>query len=1128
MAYGKYKESQIKGLAGTTWYTEIWKKDYIQYITNPNLLSGSTGWILASGVTWINNQGNGALSFDGSQPVVSALASGTTLANSTSYKVTVKLKNVTAGGISIALRGGVSTMITTNGTHEFTMTSGVLSTSPYIYSWSLFEGEVESVYVSPASGEYNTFDMNLEGEGFEVKWTGQGGTRDRQFLTSECVLKFFVEKDDDETFLYNIFESGDKEYFVRIYKNGQTDDDLWWFGWVQPSFDTFSNEPYPYGVNLIATDSIGVYKERKDDILTQAELNSSEKINNHINTFGTTMGLYDTSSSDELAPVPYQHKWFKTSIDWWRDGDTYQSNDPFYLYYTSPGAYRDDIESKPYNYREYDVLKGALKTFNTVGFLSDGAYYFVQPNNLIGNTSGDIRVYPYIGSTDEVPSGSDVGDVTTLLEIDQTINANKGTVLAGSTITYEPIFKSVTVDFINGSASFNVPQGVDLQTEYTAGQLQQADPDVGMLGLYFNVYHRESFLASNVSLNSGYSLENWAIRTTGTLTIKIGTGANTRWLVEGSSATGSASLVWQASAGTITLQRGFNINPNGSLCSNSVSGFVLSSFIYNENYDPTDTVPCNMQYDPDNTTYTAETNIAFQAGYGQVPIPQVSGDITIELDCTNEYWEYNASPPGFSSIHQPVTPTSITRETVANDINMQAVDTQALDGSVGLTYETSQNVNDAYESYDLGEVIVGCSSANSENFADSLYSVKFNGTSGLEIASQGFRRNNTGGYSNISQLLTKEFLELQTEPLEIIQADIYSTDISPLKLVKYSINNDSSYKYYQFLGGTFKAQSETMSGEWYKVESGTTLTPDDPTQIYTGAERALSFDSSIKRNIRLSLSDRENNSYGTIATAASINVAQTKVTLASASKGKIYDNQKVLLCYPDGSNPIVLTADGASTTSDTQIDLDGWTPEIEYPIGCFLLPLSYDLTNVIGGGSAPAGSDTQVQFNDGGAFGGDAGLIYNKTTDTLTATNVYAKHLGNNIGTIYDKYLYLTPADFMQPSSSSTYAMTYTTIVGARAKIRSASYYLQSTFQVPYGMQVRKIYLYGNNANTFTVGASSVSSGAAGMAASGYMGTELTLTTPLVGSGGNYWTISFNPSSTSDEIYGCRITLEDV
>lgn len=36
------------------------------------------------------------------------------------------------------------------------------------------------------------------------------------------------------------------------------------------------------------------------------------------------------------------------------------------------------------------------------------------------------------------------------------------------------------------------------------------------------------------------------------------------------------------------------------------------------------------------------------------------------------------------------------------------------------------------------------------------------------------------------------------------------------------------------------------------------------------------------------------------------------------------------------------------------------------------------------GGGAPGGSTTQVQFNDAGAFGGDAGLTYAKATDTLT------------------------------------------------------------------------------------------------------------------------------------------------
>ena len=47
-----------------------------------------------------------------------------------------------------------------------------------------------------------------------------------------------------------------------------------------------------------------------------------------------------------------------------------------------------------------------------------------------------------------------------------------------------------------------------------------------------------------------------------------------------------------------------------------------------------------------------------------------------------------------------------------------------------------------------------------------------------------------------------------------------------------------------------------------------------------------------------------------------------------------------------------------------------------------------------GGGGTPGGADTQVQFNDGGAFGGDAGLTFNKTTNALTVTGILALDSG--------------------------------------------------------------------------------------------------------------------------------------
>lgn len=42
----------------------------------------------------------------------------------------------------------------------------------------------------------------------------------------------------------------------------------------------------------------------------------------------------------------------------------------------------------------------------------------------------------------------------------------------------------------------------------------------------------------------------------------------------------------------------------------------------------------------------------------------------------------------------------------------------------------------------------------------------------------------------------------------------------------------------------------------------------------------------------------------------------------------------------------------------------------------------------VSGSGSPGGSDTQVQFNDGGSFGGDSGMTYNKTTNALTVGDV--------------------------------------------------------------------------------------------------------------------------------------------
>lgn len=72
-----------------------------------------------------------------------------------------------------------------------------------------------------------------------------------------------------------------------------------------------------------------------------------------------------------------------------------------------------------------------------------------------------------------------------------------------------------------------------------------------------------------------------------------------------------------------------------------------------------------------------------------------------------------------------------------------------------------------------------------------------------------------------------------------------------------------------------------------------------------------------------------------------------------------------------------------------------------------------------GAGGTPGGADTQVQFNDSMAFQGDAGFVYNKTTDTATLgtlnlTNALTAPYGGTGWTTY------TPGDILYASNATT------------------------------------------------------------------------------------------------------------
>jgi len=76
-------------------------------------------------------------------------------------------------------------------------------------------------------------------------------------------------------------------------------------------------------------------------------------------------------------------------------------------------------------------------------------------------------------------------------------------------------------------------------------------------------------------------------------------------------------------------------------------------------------------------------------------------------------------------------------------------------------------------------------------------------------------------------------------------------------------------------------------------------------------------------------------------------------------------------------NATVYVSEG-TTLADTQ-----WTCSTNAPITVGTTSLSFAQLTA-GGGGTPGGSDTQVQFNDGGAFGGATRMLWDKTNNILT------------------------------------------------------------------------------------------------------------------------------------------------
>jgi len=1077
------------------------------------------------------------------------------------------------------------------------------------------------IWKSGYSGSSTEFDM--QGEGFKVTWNGSGGTRTNRFLGSDCSVSMFIKNNSDEDFAYDVLTSGFQSYYIRVYKGVVSNDNIWWFGWIQPSFDKLENTPFPYVYNLIATDSIGYFNKKKSlKFASEDEKNNSSSISSLFTFFlestdyGLSLGgdnptnlategnfpdpspdwdiqptwtipsgggqidydgtitkyirqnlnssvvagsdytisftisnladgesaqlslknyngqhffnsntltytsngnyqvsgtsLYNSSGFritghvgdsfsltdvfitnslvENRTPSPTNTEWLRMSSNWWRDGDSgdYGSINPLSKYSISSGAfaeetkYNDDgslaVGGNPLEFKQQDVFNGMLKLFNLKGFLAEGKYNFIQPNLLATNANGDLLTYSYKG----FGFGSTSENISTIL----TINQSENVILSGSTFIYEPPLESATIAYSQESSIFKVSEGTNFEgNEVVVGYTNY---NTGRHTLEFKVINKINVLDSDFVLGDSKSVFSNTYRNSCSLSIKLSNGTDDYYLQEASD---SNILIWTLSNAvvlSIDIQRGYfadNYNPVNNVNIMNIPGGISNS----NDWDDSGWIPCSTNQDDNSTTHPYFNTYVFFTGESQSP--PISGNVTIETNTSNTYYERNSSGAGNVNLVNTPTPTSNT--TLVSSVTYTPTELNESENiSSDVVYKASQTDTIAIDTQDLGHTPIGqrlTETATISQSADKLYSVQYTESGIKKPAVQGFRNGNSGEYRPILQLIVNEYLDLQSKPLEILQADIQSSDISPLKLLKYSLNQDSSFKNYAFLGGTFSAQSEIMSGEWYNVRDYSVGIVDD-TPLMTGEfplNPNINNNNNFKQDLKSIHKSNHNlfseNSIATVDTLIESSNSTTSIGVGSSLKSDIAENQKLKLTYPDGSNAITVTVTDAYNDSATSLSVSSFDSVIDYPIGSILSAAPYEAVSLM----QRYVSSGNVNFRSSGV---------------------------NNI-----QEMNFLPHDFNLTSNPSVGVGSND--LGGSIRIASATANMYAQKLISKGKTITKVNIFGSANFAFRVYVGFIFNDTTTLVGSGTANTELDIT-DIVGTSRNYITIQIDVGSASEKVYG--------
>jgi len=873
-------------------------------------------------------------------------------------------------------------------------------------------GQAWTVYIYHKTDNTGTEqDFTLRSDGFKVNWKQGKKLRLAEIMPSDCSIGFNVSNDAERDFVHTLLSSEVGSWYIVIRKGDSPTASIWWAGWITPAYTPYSNVSYPYFVNVKANDSIGRLVDKYNNNVETTGADDYKELTHPIQFFHD---LYDIDTI--LGATNYKYRF---AFDWWNQNTSYNILDnPLRKTFYNRAAFVKDNENFPLVIGNYlDELRGVLRSLSCRFLFADGNYWIQQDNGLDSDTINySIAIQP-----DDVANEFKLNNQDNAITIDNSTNISSTTahILAGGTYTFEPELNSVRATYLHGNRGVVFDGSNSYDTLTTIGVLGQGENEMNLsLNLrasqkwdsadvtphaqqgeyitgYFNCVLKVGnyYLTDESTSGSGWE---WVLDSGATFKVLVGIGS-------------TMSNVWVGATGDASNGLPFSLVTQYQ--ENTPSGFdtaTIRAYIDNMTLPPLPTYG-EVQFRFTPFFFYWQNTTSSWVSYSELPSSQLMQAST-GLDPT--------ATPDESSQNIALFPIGCA---------LYPANTAASENNIGSTIIAAQNPSTQNADLNLGKLALGSSSGELNSGENTIFTLTHNdGTNYLPAG--GFRRGNSGDYINPTQLLCNEYLQGQDKPVTILQATIKSVTYSPAEVIKYNDKIGGAVSRWAFRRGTFTANFDQWAGEWYKLD----LTPtpaytetDDPIVVYPdiddpdiddngGTTDPLPPDNnpqgsemSIPPILGNTLGINKNYMQGAILGYTTVKITGgvqiTKVN-TSALLSAIKDGQILTLCDRYGGNVTTLVSDENQVKGATDLDIESIQPVSTYEKGSLLMVRASDLLNHSGGGGGtPSGNDTNVQFNDGGAFGGSDDFTFDKLLKKLFVDGEILGKIRQNYGlSFYD------------------------------------------------------------------------------------------------------------------------------